>query len=82
MQNEENWGVLTTPRGDGFERQSIPNAAVDYRDFYVNLRDALLGKAKLAVSPEWALRVMRVLELARESSERGCTVPYTRVELV
>jgi scyllo-inositol 2-dehydrogenase (NADP+) len=79
MQNEENWGVLTTPRGDGFERRRIPNAAVDYRDFYVNLRDALLGKAKLAVSPEWALSVMRVLELAQESNERGSTVRYTRV---
>jgi scyllo-inositol 2-dehydrogenase (NADP+) len=79
MQNEENWGVLTTPRGDGFERRSIPNAAVDYRDFYANLRDALLGDAQLVVSPEWALSVMRVLELAQESSRRGCTVSFTRV---
>lgn len=79
VEPEENWGVLTTPRGDGFQQRRIPNAAVDYRDFYGNLRDSLLSQAKLAVSPEWALSVMRVLELAQESSARKRTVPYTRV---
>jgi scyllo-inositol 2-dehydrogenase (NADP+) len=81
MESEENWGVLTTPCRDAFEQRSIPNAAVDYRDFYANLRDTLLGQAKPAVSAEWALSVMRVLELAAESSKRGSTVSYPRVGL-
>jgi len=76
---EENWGVLTTPSGDAFKTRRIPGASCDYRNFYENLRDALLGRAELAVGPEWALNVMQVLELARESSARGCTVPYQRV---
>ena len=73
---EENWGVLTVPAGDSFERRSIPPVNCDYRDFYSNVRDAILGRAKLAVTPDWALDVMRLLEMARESSEKRCTIPW------
>lgn len=73
---EENWGVLTIPRGDGFEQRRIPSASCDYRDYYANVRDAILGQAKLAVAPEWALDVMRLLELSRESSQKRCTIPW------
>jgi len=73
---EENWGVLTTPSGDAFVQKRIPSASCDYRDFYGNWRDAILGKAELAVSPQWALNVMRLLELCEESSRRRCTVPW------
>jgi scyllo-inositol 2-dehydrogenase (NADP+) len=72
---EENWGVLTVPAGDSFEQRRIPSANCDYRDYYSNVRDALLGRARLAVTPEWALDIMRLLELARQSSERRCTLP-------
>jgi len=73
---EENWGVLTVPAGDSFERRRIRSANCDFREFYANVRDAILGRAELAVTPEWALDVMRILVLARESSERRCTVPW------
>jgi scyllo-inositol 2-dehydrogenase (NADP+) len=73
---EENWGVLTIPAGESFEQRRIPSAACDYRDYYANLRDAILGRAALAVTPEYALDVMRMLELARASSERRCTLPW------
>jgi predicted dehydrogenase len=43
----------------------------DYRGFYENVRDALLGKAELEVKPEQAWRTTRVIELARESSGQG-----------
>ncbi|MBA0084170.1 MAG: oxidoreductase, partial [Acidobacteria bacterium Pan2503] len=54
----------------------IPSAGCDYRDYYANLRDKLLGKASLAVTPEWAINVMRLLEMARASSEKACTIPW------
>jgi predicted dehydrogenase len=73
---EENWGVLTLPAGDTFTQRRIPSASCDYRDYYSNVRDAILGRAKLAVTPEWSLDVMRMLELARESSEKRRTVPW------
>ncbi len=72
---EEDWGVLTLHDGETTTQRRIPSGTGDYRDYYANVRDAILGKAELAVTPEWALDVMRVLELARESSEKGCTVP-------
>src|SRR5712692_8848243 len=73
---EENWGVLTVPAGESFELRRIPSAACDYRDYYSNVRDAMLGNPKLAVSPEWALDVMRLLELAGASSLKRCTIPW------
>jgi len=73
---EENWGILTVPAGDSFEHRRIPSATCDYRHYYANVRDALLGKAELAVTPEWALDVMRLLLLARESSEQRRTLPW------
>jgi scyllo-inositol 2-dehydrogenase (NADP+) len=73
---EENWGVLTVPAGESFEQRRIPSAACDYRDYYSNVRDAMLDRVELAVTPEYALHVMRTLELARESSQKRCTIPW------
>ncbi len=73
-ETEEDWGVLTVPAGDSFENRRIPSASCDYRDYYSNLRDAILGRAALAVTPEWSLDVMRLLEVARASSKRRCTL--------
>jgi len=73
---EENWGVLTVPSRDLFERRRIPPANCDYRDYYSNVRDAILGRASLAVTPERALEVMRLLEFARASSKKRCTIPW------
>jgi scyllo-inositol 2-dehydrogenase (NADP+) len=71
---EENWGVLTLPEGDGFTQRRVPSVDCDYRVFYANLRDALLGKAQLFVTPEWALDVMQLLELSRQSSNERRTI--------
>jgi predicted dehydrogenase len=73
---EENWGVLTVPKRDSFEQRRIPSAACDYRDYYANVRDAILGRTALAVTPGYALDVMRMLELARASSQKRCTIPW------
>lgn len=73
----ENSGVLTTVNVDrSLLEQNVPPAKSDYRDYYANIRDVLLGKAQLAVTPQHALAVMRILELARESSDRRCTVDW------
>ena len=76
-EQEENSGTLTLASADGttVERR-IPPTSSDYRGYYANVRDAILGRAKLAVTPQHALNIMRILELARESSHRRCTVPW------
>lgn len=73
---EENWGVLTLAAGDTLTQRRIPSVSCDYRDYYANVRDAILGRAPLAVTPEWSLNIMRLLELARASSQKRCTIPW------
>ena len=73
---EENWGVLSVPSGDSFEQRRIPSVICDYRDYYSNVRDTILGRASLAVTPEWALDVMRLLDLVRASSGKRRTIPW------
>jgi scyllo-inositol 2-dehydrogenase (NADP+) len=74
---EENWGVLTIAETSGATTQRrIPSHTGDYRDYYANVRDALLGKTTPAVTSQQALDVMRALELARESSSARRTIPW------
>jgi predicted dehydrogenase len=75
----ENSGVLTTVNADGsMLEQRVPPAKSDYRDYYANIRDVLLGTAQPAVTLQHALDVMRILELARESNLRRCTIDWRR----
>jgi len=78
---EEDWAVLTRAEGDRFVQERIAPASCDYRDYYKNVRDAISGIAPIAVTPEWALNVMQALVLARESSDRRCTVAWHAPEL-
>jgi predicted dehydrogenase len=78
-ENSARWGVLTVapyPADPATlvirEEKTEPG---DYRGFYANVRDAILGKAPLAVTPQDGYRVIRLLELARESSTKACTLP-------
>jgi scyllo-inositol 2-dehydrogenase (NADP+) len=74
---EENWGLLTLANGDGStSARRMPSANSDYRDYYTNVRDVLLGRATPAVTHQQALDVMQALELARDSSNQGRTLPW------
>lgn len=78
---EENWGVLTLADAAGVTTQSrIPSHPGDYRDYYANVRDVLLGQATPVVTSQQALDVMRALELARESSSTHRTIPWLSLE--
>ena len=72
----ERWGTLLTAQGDSFVRDQLPTKPGDYRQYYANIRDAILGEAELAVTPEQALNVMRALELANQSSRKRCALPW------
>jgi predicted dehydrogenase len=69
---EEKYGVLTTRDG----KRSIATSPGDYRKFYENVRDAIEGRAELAVTPEQALNVMRVIDLALAANETMCAQPW------
>jgi predicted dehydrogenase len=65
---ESRWGEF---RVEQKPPQRVPTLRGDYRGFYENVRDVLLGKAELAVTPVEVWRTTRLIELARESSGHG-----------
>jgi predicted dehydrogenase len=66
------WGELRICEG---ETRRVPTLKGDYRGYYANVRDALLGRAELEVKPEQVWRTTRLIELARESSAKGRRLP-------
>lgn len=72
---EANWGILTVA---GEPERRIPTVKGDYRGYYANVRDALLGKAALEVTPRQALRTTMIIEMAQQSSREGRRLALTR----
>jgi predicted dehydrogenase len=68
LEPEERWGTLTRV---GQKPRKIETERGDYRGFYLNMRDAIEGKAPLEVPPEQFLRTQRGLLLAHKSSREG-----------
>jgi predicted dehydrogenase len=72
---ESQWGELHIA---GKPIQKIRTAAGDYRGIYENVRDAVLGKVPLEVTPEQAWRTTRLIELARKSSGEGRRIAFDK----
>jgi predicted dehydrogenase len=51
----------------------VPHA--DQIGYYLGVRDAILGKGKLPVSPESAIAVMAILETTFASDKEGRVLP-------
>jgi scyllo-inositol 2-dehydrogenase (NADP+) len=73
---EKDWGTLTLWDGDELTHQKVPTLRGDYRDFYAQVRDAILGNAKPPVTTDEALRLMYTLELCEESSRKRMPLPW------
>ena len=73
------WGELVVApdpaRPKELDRETVPTLPGDYRGFYASVRDAILGRAPLPVTGEDGWRVLRLIELARESSVTGQRMP-------
>jgi len=69
----EMYGRLTTAEGT----RTIATIPSSFSHYYENVRDAILGKAELAVTPEQAVNVMHGLELGVASSQQRCALPWT-----
>jgi len=71
---EANWGALDLML-DGLrfagKVETLPGA---YQAYYANVRDAVNGIAELAVKPEEARNVIRLIELGFASSREGRTI--------
>jgi scyllo-inositol 2-dehydrogenase (NADP+) len=75
---ESQWGTLTVAPvladPATLTRTHVKTDLGDYRMYYANVRDAINGAAKLAVTPEDGYRTIKLLEMARESSAEGRTL--------
>lgn len=87
LEPEKFQGILTTY--DSFDSQfqtldqetnkytgRYPTITGRWLGLYENVADAINGKGDLEVKPKQSRDVLRVIELARESHNRGITVPW------
>jgi len=79
LEKPENFGEVTLIDGDRLKTRKVESFG-DWRDFYANVRDCLLGKAELLVTPEQALDVMIAMELARRSHDELRSVEWEGAE--
>ena len=71
---EEIWGTINTEHKGVKIQGKLESEQGDYRDYFINLRDAINGKAELTVKPEEARNVMRIIKLAFQSSRERRTI--------
>jgi scyllo-inositol 2-dehydrogenase (NADP+) len=73
----EAWGRIYAWVGNDRSERTVPTQPGNYRRYYENIREALLGKEPVMVTPAAALCVMRILELARQSNAEKRVVDYS-----
>jgi scyllo-inositol 2-dehydrogenase (NADP+) len=81
LEKEENWGELTVAENGQLKKRKIPSQG-DWREFYANVRDAILGQAPLLVTPQEILNVMVAIELAQESKQTRRAIAWRNHSLM
>ncbi len=76
VEPEKDWGTMTLWKGEQITQQKVPTLRGDYRDFYAQVRDAILGDGNPPVTTDEALRLMYTLELCGESSNKRAPLPW------
>lgn len=76
QESEGAWGTACVLRGAEMIQRRVPTLPGDYRCYYENIRDAIEGRAELAVTAKAALDVMIALELARKSSQERRAIDW------
>lgn len=71
---EEIWGRVDVEYQGVKIQGKVESEHGDYRDYFINLRDAIWGKSEIAVKPEEARNVIKIIELAFQSSREGRSV--------
>jgi scyllo-inositol 2-dehydrogenase (NADP+) len=78
VEKEENYGELTVIENGTPTMRKIPSIG-DWREFYANVRDTILGKSQLLVTPQQILNVMVALELSLESNVQRRTLSWRHI---
>lgn len=74
---EANWGTLNTDYQGQHLVARVESEPGDYRGYYANVYQAITGQTSLAVTADQARDVIRIIELAMQSSAQKQTVPYS-----
>lgn len=69
-----NWGTLRVEADGAVVTQPVEAIPGDYRQYYVGIRDALLGRAPAPTTPLEAWRVARLMEWVEASSQEHCDI--------
>jgi scyllo-inositol 2-dehydrogenase (NADP+) len=73
----ENWGTINTSCKGLHLVGRIESERGDYSDFYRNIYETLTGQSSLLVTAPEARQVIRVIEIARQSSKERRTIDFT-----
>jgi hypothetical protein len=75
--------LTTKEKFDGCQKEEggrlvgkFPSLKGDYVGYYEDLVGAIKGKKELVVKPETARDGLRIIEIARKSADKGCTLPF------
>lgn len=71
---ENIWGTINVDYNGVKIQGKVESEHGDYREYFINLRDAICGRAEIAVKPEEARNVMKIIELAFQSSTERRTI--------
>lgn len=71
---ESIWGNICVDYKEVKIEGKVESEQGDYRDYFINLRDAINGKAEIAVKPEEARNVIQIIQLALQSSREKRTI--------
>ncbi|MEM1138024.1 MAG: Gfo/Idh/MocA family oxidoreductase, partial [Bacteroidota bacterium] len=74
QENEENWGWMNTETYGLHIEGQIETIAGDYPAFYENIAEVIKEGKPLAVTPQEALNVIKIIELSTKSHEEGKTI--------
>lgn len=86
LEPEATHGLLTTKKQFCKEQVTdqkgnwvgkFPSLNGDYCGYYTDLVKAIRGEAEVKVSPALARDGIRIIEIGRESAEKGITLPFT-----
>ncbi len=70
------WGKINTEFNGVHLVSEVESEAGDYRLFYQNVRDAILGKCGLEVTAMQAANTIKIIELAMKSNDEKRTVDF------
>jgi predicted dehydrogenase len=76
VEPEQEWGTRTECKG-AIARGKYPTLPGCYPEYYTNVYRAIAGQEELAVKPEQARDVIRLIELAQQSALEKRTIPVT-----